>query len=580
MTRKPQSKGPGWHKDNKRHSIAAKMGWQNRRAGMKPSHTPAELRRIHEERSKRSRVQDERQTAKRLLDPEDPYTDSWVKDPGQMDIRGIDALIQEREEKKKNIYSKEYRDSWRERVPEDLEEGDTITFTHGKTGVELKGKVLNYRQDGRVLDILTEDGEQYTVKATRGTITRTKKRTREKTPWNKTPIPFFDGYMLTPGDVISKYEGGPQYKVRMVHTLGSERTDWQWDVVNTTTGEEEIFTFRQAGNHRFVEVGPITSAIREKEEAARNATTTKELDEIETWRKEQKGGGNKLYEIVKWHVDQQRRVLADRAEKERKEKRKRERAEQAFIENEKRKQRIEKEMAEYRPAVTKARDDLESINSDLKTVKSYKNLDALRNRLGSVSASLRKKTPLGINKEFAEWSNIDDDMERTGALLAHKRMDMSADNKAKRGSRSGKTYMSEAYKKFKSPNSKKGIKLSGWPAFGAPEMNPVIDPNHTRMIVSRENIDNNKSFKSSFEYAKEDTPYQVTGIEPVGDSIVRIRFKDKKWGAQGKVDASAQLFYDAKAMAGPDAKVYPTDDDMPFFIEGKNGAVLIAPRIE
>lgn len=92
MVQRKQSKGPGpgWHKDYKRHSVAARLGWKNRRAGMKPSHTPAELRRIHEERSKRSRVQDERQTAKRLLDPEDPYTDSWVKDPGQMDIRGID----------------------------------------------------------------------------------------------------------------------------------------------------------------------------------------------------------------------------------------------------------------------------------------------------------------------------------------------------------------------------------------------------------------------------------------------------------------------------------------------------------
>ena len=91
MTRKPQSKGPGWHKDNKRHSIAAKMGWQNRRAGMKPSHTPADLYKIHQGRSDRSRKQDEKQTSKRLLDPDDPFTDSWVKDPGQMDIRGIDG---------------------------------------------------------------------------------------------------------------------------------------------------------------------------------------------------------------------------------------------------------------------------------------------------------------------------------------------------------------------------------------------------------------------------------------------------------------------------------------------------------
>ena len=52
MTRKAQSKGPGhpgWHKDNKRHSIAAKMGWMNRRVSPeKPFLTPNEVKGIHE----------------------------------------------------------------------------------------------------------------------------------------------------------------------------------------------------------------------------------------------------------------------------------------------------------------------------------------------------------------------------------------------------------------------------------------------------------------------------------------------------------------------------------------------------
>lgn len=51
----------------------------------------AELREIHESRSDLSKDSDERQEHSRVINPGDPGIDTWRRDQGRMDVRGIDT---------------------------------------------------------------------------------------------------------------------------------------------------------------------------------------------------------------------------------------------------------------------------------------------------------------------------------------------------------------------------------------------------------------------------------------------------------------------------------------------------------
>ena len=52
---------------------------------------PGELQVIHDSRSKRSRESDEMQEHSLVVEPDDPKVAAWMKDPGRMDVRGIDT---------------------------------------------------------------------------------------------------------------------------------------------------------------------------------------------------------------------------------------------------------------------------------------------------------------------------------------------------------------------------------------------------------------------------------------------------------------------------------------------------------
>jgi len=56
-----------------------------------PKHTLKELQRIHASRSAIARGLDEVLLHGKVIQPDSPYTPRWIRDPGSMDIRGVDT---------------------------------------------------------------------------------------------------------------------------------------------------------------------------------------------------------------------------------------------------------------------------------------------------------------------------------------------------------------------------------------------------------------------------------------------------------------------------------------------------------
>ncbi len=179
MTRNRKRPGPGWHREQKRHRQAAKLGWARRRGTAKPSYSPDELRRIHERRSLRSRKQDERKNSKRILGLEHPLTDSWANDPGSMDVEGIDDVKPAKEDKRKMWKDRAaYFEAWKDRVPKDLKNGEEIILVPSRFSVGMKpmqGKIIDIAESGRKILILNSNGDTEWIKAKWGEIKRVKK---------------------------------------------------------------------------------------------------------------------------------------------------------------------------------------------------------------------------------------------------------------------------------------------------------------------------------------------------------------------------------------------------------------------
>ena len=54
--------------------------------------TPSQsLQAIHDSRSELSKSSDERQEHSLVVEPDDPRVERWMRDPGTMDVRGIDT---------------------------------------------------------------------------------------------------------------------------------------------------------------------------------------------------------------------------------------------------------------------------------------------------------------------------------------------------------------------------------------------------------------------------------------------------------------------------------------------------------
>jgi hypothetical protein len=84
-----------WIQETLRDSINRRS---NDRARLEPKTTKdttqpyfTELMAIHESRSPHSRVADEGMEHSLIVDPDDPRVKQWIKDPGRMDVRGVDT---------------------------------------------------------------------------------------------------------------------------------------------------------------------------------------------------------------------------------------------------------------------------------------------------------------------------------------------------------------------------------------------------------------------------------------------------------------------------------------------------------
>ncbi len=491
-----------------------------------------------------------------------------------MDVKGIDTSSEEKKEKV-NIYSQEYRDSWRDRVPEGIQEGDTVKFKHGKTDFVMEGQVLNYRQDGRVLDILTNDGEQYTLKATRGSFTIIKKREEKLPPWDNRPHARLRGEVL-PGDILSKRNGG-QYTITSIETSDGDASSWYWEAKNETTGKTEFLDIKNIVNMRVDKYGEESKEFLAIEQIAETANSKEELQKAEDWLKK-KGWIKRKYQGLQWKIDHQRRVLQEREQKQKEEEERGWKEERQRERREEREDQLNREYGKHSATISTARKDLKTIEADLATTTTAKGYKHLLDRLGNISDKVRKDTPLGADKEFASWSKIDVDMERTLAKISHGERDSAAQRKARKGSRRGKTYLDERFEVYGGNKSlPKGLQLPGWPRFGDPEHKPVITTARSAMIVKS---GTSPGLDGDIQYAIEKTPYEVTAITPVRDHAIRVQFREKETGEVKRTYLRPMEYYELKAIAGPGAKVYPTGEDRPVFFSGKNGTALLAPLVD
>ena len=117
--------GPGWWKEPRRHSEAAKQGWRTRKRGRTSKYSFRQLKKIQAGRATLSRLRDNILSHKRTVDSDDPYTKAWVNDQGSMDIKGIDAPGTQQEGKPSPTPSPPARpgEKFKERINKQLEKG-------------------------------------------------------------------------------------------------------------------------------------------------------------------------------------------------------------------------------------------------------------------------------------------------------------------------------------------------------------------------------------------------------------------------------------------------------------------------
>ena len=107
MARRSKNRGKGWWEEPRRHSQAAKLGWQRRYAQIAkkrglhkgPIHR---VRRyyidIHNKRSKKARIADESKTSKDTVQVIHARSVIWPDRKGRMDIEGVDTKKKKKRE--------------------------------------------------------------------------------------------------------------------------------------------------------------------------------------------------------------------------------------------------------------------------------------------------------------------------------------------------------------------------------------------------------------------------------------------------------------------------------------------------
>lgn len=82
----------GWAGDKKKHSEAARLGWQRRYEKLGPL-TDQEIDAVQAKRSQRTKEMDAAFTSKRTFNRDDPRARPWLKHPGRFDIRDVDTRM-------------------------------------------------------------------------------------------------------------------------------------------------------------------------------------------------------------------------------------------------------------------------------------------------------------------------------------------------------------------------------------------------------------------------------------------------------------------------------------------------------
>lgn len=117
----------GWYGESERHSKAASLGWHRRKTGLAPLYYE-KLLEIHQQRTRRARIKDERLRAKDTIEKQETYegedsyfTHSWAEQPGRKDIEGIDTP-KETKTKGKEYLEDQHKQAFKNRFYDQMNE--------------------------------------------------------------------------------------------------------------------------------------------------------------------------------------------------------------------------------------------------------------------------------------------------------------------------------------------------------------------------------------------------------------------------------------------------------------------------